>query len=61
MHIFQSKNESLPTFPSQHQPFPLLIPGLPGAIAAHLPSHHPHKGSSTDFPSLPRAGVVRGT
>lgn len=51
MHIFQSKNGSQPTSSAQHQPFPLFIRGLQGAIAAHLPSHHPHKGSSTDLPS----------
>lgn len=58
MHIFQSKNGSQPTSPAQHQPFPLFIPGLQGAIAAHLPSHHPHKGSSTDppFPGLGSGG-----
>lgn len=61
MHIFQSKNGSQPTFPPQHQPFPLFILGLPGAITAHLPSHHHHQGSSTDPPSLPRVGVRRRT
>lgn len=61
MHIFQSKNGSQPVFPSQHQPVPVFILGLPGAITAHLPSHHPHQGSSTDLPSLPRAGDGRGT
>lgn len=46
MHIFQSKNGSQPSSPAQHQPFPLFIPGLQGAIAAHSPSQHPHKGST---------------
>lgn len=59
MHIFQSKNGSQPTSPAQHQPFPLFIPGLQGAIAAHLPSQHPHKGSSTA--PLPGNGITRGT
>lgn len=39
--FFQRKNGSHPTFPSQHQPFPFSIPGLPGAITAHFPSHCP--------------------
>lgn len=50
-HIFQSKNGSQPTSPAQHQPFPLFIPGLQGAIAAHLHSQHLPKGSSTAPPS----------
>ena len=58
MHIFQSKNGSRPIFPSQHQPFPLFILELPGAIAARSPSHAP-TGAAAQTP-LPCPGLGSG-